>query len=144
MKNIKFKAYIKNLNWIFEVWTMAFLKDWIKILLKISESEEAITGRNYLIDWVDNILLWFTWLLDQEWKEIYEWDKVLYQNTLVCEVVNNKFEYALKCTWTLISSKNYSSMEWTKNIIWKHYNFSEVFLSPTTNEVEIIWNIYKN
>jgi len=78
MREIKYKAFIKKLNAIYEVWTMVFLEEWIRVFLKreIQEWEQT----NYLIDWVDNVLIQFTWLVDKAWVWIYEGDIIEYEN----------------------------------------------------------------
>lgn len=72
MDNIKYKAYIKKLNAIYDVWTMVFLDEWIRVFVKWLWQD--IDKTNFLIDWVDNILMQSIWIYDKNWEEIFDWD----------------------------------------------------------------------
>ena len=55
MREIKYKVYIKELNNIFDVNTMTFLDEWIRVFIKWDYT------RNYLVDWENNFLLEYVW-----------------------------------------------------------------------------------
>ena len=77
------------------------------------------------------ILLQFTWLLDKNWVEIYEWDiiNVTLWRSITYEVIFCTEEWDLWISWYF----------WLKH---KHMVIG--FDSMVMNRWEVIWNIYDN
>ena len=116
MNNIKFKAYIKNLNAIYDVWTMVFLEEWIRVFVKWLWQD--IDKTNFLIDWVDNVLMQFTWLYDKNNEPIFEGDIL----------IQYKKYWVYKKKY-IINSICDRIWWWAFKIIWN------IYLNP-----ELLWN----
>ena len=134
MNNIKFKAYIKNLNAIYDVWTMVFLEEWIRVFVKWLWQD--IDKTNFLIDWVDNVLMQFTWLYDKNRKEIFDWDivEIGYKEWDINwfeKWYRQKQEIKLNTLWHCFWNYtfNFIKYDYIFKVIWN------IYLNP-----ELLWN----
>jgi hypothetical protein len=118
MRDIRFRAYIKEFNKIFDVISIMTRKlDWEDFYRVFIEWEV----KNYRIDWVYNILIAFTWLYDKNNIPIYEWD--------ILKIKHCK-------DWEIIWPTTISTYNW---IIIKNWSF---LYMVEKNNPEIIWNKY--
>ena len=103
---------------------------------------------HYYWDWeiIECKLMQFTWLLDKNWKEVYEWD------LLKTEINSRIWIYEIIfSSWCFRKALRYRSFEYEEdsdsNIYWDFYfNWTEWWadIFTHTNFTEIIWNIYEN
>lgn len=123
MKEIKIKYYFENqvdekeiINDIFDDIDNMYIWDHIYELN---------------LDWWDFKVLdrcFFTWFLDKNWTEIFEWDILKIKYTTHETLIKVEFK---NWSFVWVKTKNNCSCE---DLIWKY----------TLDEFEIIWNIYKN
>lgn len=121
MRPIKFRAFNKTSKEISEI---NLLNEWFKF-----------NNENYEI-------MQFTWLLDKNWKEIYEGDILKWQSG----ASNAKYDFFVTPEWNNNSSA-FCIHDWP---YWKRWSTKE---SNTADHLsawhavynfEIIWNIYEN
>jgi hypothetical protein len=137
MRNIKYKVFIKELGNIFEVNTMTFLDEWIRMSIKWNDT------RNFLVDWENVVLLEFTWLYDNFWVELFEWDIIekvehSYDKWIrfiikrwVEEIPDNEWYWSNQVSWFYLLSQD------------EDWPYSEKHMD-NIEKSEIIWNIYLN
>ena len=118
MRTIKYKVYIKELNNIFDVNTMTFLDEWVRVFVKWDDT------RNYLIDWINVVLLEWTWKNDRNWKNIFYWDIVSLEHPSWKVVV-----------WRILFSKIHN-LYLISDTIYK--------LSSNAKHSKVIWNRFLN
>lgn len=144
MNNIKFKAYIKKLNAIYDVWTMVFLDEWIRVFLKreLLDWEQL----NYLIDWKDNVLMQSTWLYDKDNQPIFEGDIVNIIDWR-CDKDWKKVSWfddhnkRLRENWPIIDK---AIIEYDNEYACFNINGEQTVYRTGEYWLEIIWNIYLN
>lgn len=72
-REIKFRVYLKSEKKMYDVIALfSKTKDEKYQRVLIRKEDDPII--NYEIDWVNVILMQFTWIKDMDWKEICEWD----------------------------------------------------------------------
>lgn len=130
MREIKFRAWnLKDFDYI-------DISDWI------SEYESRVLQENPVTQ--------FTWLLDKNWKQIFEWDII---KVSIWTKANPKFFnkeisyfeeygiYAMK--WQENWRKQDETIPFWKS--WSSTTYSPYLLTKYwTSKLEIIWNIYEN
>ena len=120
---IKYRVWDKNNNRMLyptDYEYIQFRDGWL-IRVKTYNFEEDL--------WQDTAeFLQFTWLTDKNWKEIYEWDKVVWNFTYaeICLVIWDE-----KRCWFYLKP-----IEW--------FSASDKYFKMNSCKPEIIWNIYEN
>ena len=122
MKEAKFRWYNHKYWWLYgnliDYWRWLNNYDnefWSRFAIYDRESWEFFP--------VDKKSIWqYTWLKDKNWTPIYEWDIVKYSNEF----------------WTYIEEVKYNNWYYYPLIIIEDNH------KITSNEVEVIWNIYDN
>lgn len=110
-----YRAWYNNKMWYWDE------KEWIEELYW-----NFVKNINTILSDKDIVWLQFTWLLDKNWKKIYEGD-IVRRQTLIKKTNKEWFNYT----------------EWEdRNLQVIYYNQS--YYPNNLEESEIIWNIYEN
>ena len=131
MREIKFRAW----NYDNKIMILENELTWIEfnnpIIIQYNDWEWLNYCRNYE-------LMQYTWLKDKNWKEIYEWDVV-------------KYEDKTRCKWDdLLINRITFNIPQHRYWIWKWINCEKdsslfIYLTPKNcKKIEKIWNIYEN
>lgn len=77
-REIKFRAYIKSENKIYDVITLMTREfddeNWLRAFVNKEVKEWEPT--NYIMDWKDNIIMGYSWYDNIKWKPIFDGDVV--------------------------------------------------------------------
>ena len=125
---IKFRAWDKNKNEMHSAHN-----PYISQFLACKIADELVAENKRMMKEEDKkfIFMQLTWLLDKNWKEIYEWDIFQYDKCLryVKYRKDNLSFMAIVIKW--------------ENSYWK-CNFYLKDIKYYLDKIEIIWNIYQN
>lgn len=117
MREIKFRAWDKKKKKMFEDFDwewLAISNKWILVrpwYTSLEESEKDIE------------LMQYTWVCDENWKEIYEWD--------ILQVYNNIWIVEYSDTWYSLKYNDWNNIwlySWhTKEVIWNIYDNPQLY-----------------
>lgn len=124
MREIKFRAYIKEVNKNYPCCVSQHrTDDWSNIAF--------VEWRDY-VDWFNCNIMQYTWLKDKNWKEIYEGDiisfKRLKKENVPVVFIDDGFKISVK-TWpcsTRTTGLNYLLSEYQCEVIWNIYENQEL------------------
>lgn len=138
MREIKFRAYIKEVNKNYPCCVSQHrTDDWSNIAF--------VEWRDY-VDWFNCNIMQYTWLKDKNWKEIYEgdiiqfnWYSVNYKWCIKYGLYNIYtnwwMSFIWETIWRYISDKNWKILiDDSQETILLTYRLTPI----------IIWNIYEN
>lgn len=133
MRPIKFRAWDKERNVM--IWSDYDNFEWYK--------DEWYTDVQYMdLCGIENMsknerydLMQLTWLIDRNWKEIYEWDILgcWPEDDSTCDIVFEKWSF----------KKHFVMEEWSVKIH-EPREFTTLWDTVDSKMWEIIWNIYEN